>query len=1062
MATYSDRLRLELMTTGEFSGTWGDRTNVNMGTILEQAIAGLKTITMTDADKTLVTATGNAVTQGTDYTDDEARYAILSVESSEDLTGSRNLIIPAKEKIYIVKNGTSGSQQITVKTSTGTGVAIPNGKTMVIYCDATNTQSAVDNFPSGTTIAGSEIATTTTGQTITNKTIQSSTVDSSAIGATTASTGAFTTLTSSSTTTLNDTTIPASKTLVDTDSTQTLTNKTITSPVINEIVHEGTADDFETTIAFTDPTADRTITFPNSDGTVSLSDTTYTAGTGLTLTGTEFDVNVSSTEQTTAAETVTSTTNRTYAVQVDSSDNLVVNVPWVDTDTQNTYSAGTGLELTGSTFSVNLGTTTQNTATQASLGTEDGRTYLVQTDGDGDLVVNVPWENTEGTDTTYSSGTGLTLDGSNTFNVNVEGTVSSATPETVTTTADRTYQVQHNSSDNLVVNVPWSDNNTEYSTATSSTLGLVKLGSDTEQATAAESVTSTSSRTYAVQVNSSDQLVVNVPWSNTDTDTTYTAGTGLSLSADNEFSADFDGAFSSLTGVPSVLANATNTSLTFEGSTVDDNETVLNISNPTADRTITFPDDTGTVALTKDFGTISSQNADSVDIDGGAIDGVTIGTNSAVSDLRVDYLKLDGQTLSTTNTNGSLRFDADGSGSYLFGVAKDAATPPEVIIGINDAISGDTTQSTSPAVLTIQNLTGGTTGELKLGKIQFKGYKNNGASEEVYAHIIATALDNSSNSCKGSLYISTTASGLIDQPGGLNLAEPGSNCGVFLNFTTDWSSVFAYKTNDLRNFYEARPDSISHNFYGGISTTHNFMALNARREDEDNTLDVGIVFHRDDGVATPVFYWDESTDKFVTRFASTTFGASGTANTDTIADTNSLVAMQVGAFQASSLTLANGATVDLIRDEDNMASNDASSLATQQSIKAYVDSKSVSNTSGSAPLYGARAWGTFDGTDYTGASSPYTVSLSNFTTGNISSINRTGTGQYTINFTTALPNSTYTFIGTVNLNTPQGGGRELLFYATSQSTSSVTVECKREETEAFVDGEVLSFVIFAG
>ena len=51
-----------------------------------------------------------------------------------------------------------------------------------------------------------------------------------------------------------------------------------------------------------------------------------------------------------------------------------------------------------------------------------------------------------------------------------------------------------------------------YSAATSSALGLVKLGSDTVQSTAANSVTNTSSRTYAIQKNSSGQLVVNVPW----------------------------------------------------------------------------------------------------------------------------------------------------------------------------------------------------------------------------------------------------------------------------------------------------------------------------------------------------------------------------------------------------------------------------------------------------------------------------------------------------------------------------------------------------------------------
>ena len=61
---------------------------------------------------------------------------------------------------------------------------------------------------------------------------------------------------------------------------------------------------------------------------------------------------------------------------------------------------------------------------------------------------------------------------------------------------------------------------TTYSAATSSALGLVKLGSDTVQSVAAAAVTATASRTYAVQKNSAGQLVVNVPWSNTDTKNT--------------------------------------------------------------------------------------------------------------------------------------------------------------------------------------------------------------------------------------------------------------------------------------------------------------------------------------------------------------------------------------------------------------------------------------------------------------------------------------------------------------------------------------------------------------
>ena len=70
----------------------------------------------------------------------------------------------------------------------------------------------------------------------------------------------------------------------------------------------------------------------------------------------------------------------------------------------------------------------------------------------------------------------------------------------------------------MVVNVPWVDTNTTYSAATSTTLGLVELFSDTVQTTAANAVTTTASRTYGIQVNSSGQMVVNIPW----TDTVYT------------------------------------------------------------------------------------------------------------------------------------------------------------------------------------------------------------------------------------------------------------------------------------------------------------------------------------------------------------------------------------------------------------------------------------------------------------------------------------------------------------------------------------------------------------
>ena len=113
--------------------------------------------------------------------------------------------------------------------------------------------------------------------------------------------------------------------------------------------------------------------------------------------------------------------------------------------------------------------------------------------------------------------------------------------ENVTETANRTYGIQKNGSDQLGVNVPWV--NTTYSMMTSSTLGLGKLFSDTTQTVAANSVTTTANRTYGVQKNSDNQLVVNVPWADlpprtitaggntleNDETLAFTAGTGITI-----------------------------------------------------------------------------------------------------------------------------------------------------------------------------------------------------------------------------------------------------------------------------------------------------------------------------------------------------------------------------------------------------------------------------------------------------------------------------------------------------------------------------------------------------
>jgi len=124
-STYSD-LKIELIGTGDQSGTWGNTTNTNLGTAIEQAITGTGDVTFASADITLTLTDTNA--------SQTARNLRLNLGGTSG--GARNLIVPAIEKQYIVYNGTADT--VTVKNASGTGVAVPTGKTMVVFNNATN------------------------------------------------------------------------------------------------------------------------------------------------------------------------------------------------------------------------------------------------------------------------------------------------------------------------------------------------------------------------------------------------------------------------------------------------------------------------------------------------------------------------------------------------------------------------------------------------------------------------------------------------------------------------------------------------------------------------------------------------------------------------------------------------------------------------------------------------------------------------------------------------------------------------------------------------------------
>ena len=129
-STYSS-LKIQLMTTGENSGTWGNVTNLNLGTAIEEAIVGSADVTFSNADVTLTLTDTNA--------SQTARNLRLNITGT--IAGAQNLVLPAIEKVYIVNN--TLSYTVTAKNSTGTGIAIPAGKTMWIYNNGTNVVDAV-------------------------------------------------------------------------------------------------------------------------------------------------------------------------------------------------------------------------------------------------------------------------------------------------------------------------------------------------------------------------------------------------------------------------------------------------------------------------------------------------------------------------------------------------------------------------------------------------------------------------------------------------------------------------------------------------------------------------------------------------------------------------------------------------------------------------------------------------------------------------------------------------------------------------------------------------------
>jgi len=134
-ATYTTRIRLTKQGTGDNDSTWGVVLNDEVIELTDYAIAGYTTISLAAGDVSLTINDGTA---------DQARSAMLELTGT--LTGNRGVYLPTNiSKSYIVRNDTSGAYSATVLINGGTGSAIPQGASVIVFTDGTTVTPATDS-----------------------------------------------------------------------------------------------------------------------------------------------------------------------------------------------------------------------------------------------------------------------------------------------------------------------------------------------------------------------------------------------------------------------------------------------------------------------------------------------------------------------------------------------------------------------------------------------------------------------------------------------------------------------------------------------------------------------------------------------------------------------------------------------------------------------------------------------------------------------------------------------------------------------------------------------------
>jgi len=131
MASSYTSFGVEIMVTGENSGTWGSKTNTNL-TLVEQAIGGYEAVSIAGGAQTTALVMSNAALSN-------ARNAVIELTGT--ITGNQIVTVPdSLEKTYIIKNNTTGAFTVQFKTVSGTGptFSTTDKGTRILYSNGTN------------------------------------------------------------------------------------------------------------------------------------------------------------------------------------------------------------------------------------------------------------------------------------------------------------------------------------------------------------------------------------------------------------------------------------------------------------------------------------------------------------------------------------------------------------------------------------------------------------------------------------------------------------------------------------------------------------------------------------------------------------------------------------------------------------------------------------------------------------------------------------------------------------------------------------------------------------